>query len=366
MQSVVFATVTQLSFDSNEQRRWLMRRFATLLVTCLAMTLGQPAFTPPAFARDLCGSGSTFAFPVVARWAQVYEKASGVRIQYQPIGSSAGVTEIQSGVVDFGITDAPLVDAQLVRDGLTQFPLVIGGIVPVVNLDGVGSGQLRLTGPVLADIFLGKVRRWNDPALVALNPDLTLPNLAILVVTRSDGSGTTFNFTDYLAKASPEFRGAIGAGTLVRWPGGVSGKGNAGVAAAVTRVKGSIGYLEYSYAATAKMAYALVRNQAGNYVAPSAASFQAAVAGVNWLSEPDFHISTTDAAPADAFPIVATSFVLLRTYPKDGPQAQEIIGFFRWALESGQELATNAGYLPLPNPLVQQIEAAWAGEVRRF
>jgi phosphate transport system substrate-binding protein len=243
--------------------------------------------------------------------------------------------------------------------------LIIGGIVPVVNLDGIGPGQLHLTGEVLAAIFLGKTKRWNDPAIAALNPGLTLPNVAILVVTRSDGSGTTFNFTDYLGKVSPAFRAAVGSGTTVRWPGGVSGKGNLGVAASVTRVKGAIGYLEYGYAAKANMAYALVQNRAGNYVAPSAASFQSAVAGVDWKSEPDFHISVTDAAPADAYPIVATSFVLLRAYPKDRPRAQEVIGFFRWALKNGQDLASSAGFLPLPPSLVQQVEAALSGEARR-
>lgn len=220
-----------------------MGRFPLLAVLLLAFYSANPAT-----AQQILGSGSTLAFPVVAKWAEAYEKTSGVHVSYQPIGSAAGIAEIAAGVVDFGVTDAPLVDAQLLRDGLLQFPLVIGAIVPVVNLDGIGPSQLHFTGPLLADIFLGKVKSWRDPAIAALNPDATLPDREILVVYRSDGSGTTFNWADYLSKASAEWKVRIGAGTKVAWPVGVGGKGNGGVAERVARVKGAIGYVEFSYA----------------------------------------------------------------------------------------------------------------------
>jgi phosphate transport system substrate-binding protein len=337
-----------------------MRRLSTVMFALLVVTLVRPAI-----ASDLTGSGSTFAFPIMARWADAFQRATGVHVLYEPIGSAAGVNEIKARVVDFGVTDAPLVDAQLLRDGLIQFPLVIGGIVPVVNLEGVAPGQLHLTGEVLANIYLGKMRRWDDPSIAALNPGLKLPSIPILVVYRSDGSGTTFNFTDYLSKASLPFRAAVGSDTTVNWPVGVGAKGNGGVATAVGRVKGAIGYLEFGYAAKSNIAYVLVRNRAGSYVAPSEASFQAAVTGVDWMREPDFHIIVTDAAPADAYPIVATSFVLLRAYPKDRPQAEVVLRFFQWALDQGQDLARQAGYLPLPAPLVELVKAHWSGENRR-
>lgn len=331
-----------------------MPRLSVVFVAILTF-----AFAQSASARDLSGAGSTFAYPIMKLWTQAYEKRQAVPIQYEPIGSSAGVTELQEGIADFAVTDAPLVDAQLLRDGLSQFPLVIGGVAIAVHLDGIQPGQLHLTGDVLASIYQGTIKRWNDAAIVALNPDLALPNLPILPVYRSDGSGTTYNFTDFLGKVSPAARAAIGSGTSVRWPVGVGAKGTDGVAAAVTHIKGAIGYVEFGYAVQAKMTYALVRNKAGNYVAPSAASFRSAVASTNWLEEPNFHVSVTDAAPADAYPIVATSFVLVRAHQSNPARAEALHGFFQWALEQGQDMAENASYLPLPATLVQQVEASW-------
>jgi len=333
-----------------------MRRSSIVFVAILTL-----AFAQAASARDLRGAGSTFAFPIMKLWTQAYEKQDAVPIQYEPIGSSSGVTELKEGMVDFAVTDAPLVDAQLLRDGLSQFPLVIGGVAIAVNLDGIQPGQLHLTGEVLASIYLGGIKRWNDPTIVALNPDLALPNLPILPIYRSDGSGTTYNFTDFLGKVSPTARAAIGSGTSVRWPVGVGAKGTGGVAAAVTHVKGAVGYVEFGYAVQARLTYGLVRNQAGNYIAPSAASFRSAVASTNWLEQPNFYVSVTNAAPANAYPIVATSFVLVRTRLGDPDGAQALRGFFQWALEQGQAMAENANYLPLPATLIQQVEASWGG-----
>jgi phosphate transport system substrate-binding protein len=317
----------------------------------------------PAAGQEILGSGSTFAYPILARWAEAYEKMSGVHLAYQPIGSAAGITEIRSDVVDVAVSDAPLDDAALLRDGLAQFPVVIGAIVPVVNLEAVESGQLRLTGPLLADIYLGKVRRWNDPAIAAVNPGLALPDRAILVVYRSDGSGTTFNWADFLSKVSNEWKEKIGVSTRLAWPTGVGGKGNSGVADAVARVKGAIGYVEYSYALRAKLTYALVRNHAGNYLPPGAASFQAATENFDWAKEHDFNALLNDAPGAGAYPIMAMSFAVVRGYPKDASRARATLEFFRWGLRDGRELANSLQYLPLPPSLVELIEGYWAERV---
>ena len=318
-----------------------------------------------ALAEDISGSGSTFAFPVMARWAEAYQQATGTHVSFQPIGSGAGITEIQSGVVAFAVSDAPLVDAPLLRDGLLQFPVVIGAIVPVVNLDGVAPGQLHLTGAVLAGVYLGEITRWNDPAIAQLNPGLMLPNLAITVLHRSDASGTTFNWTDYLSKINTTWLAAVGSDLTVQWPLGFGGKGNGGVAEKIARVKGSIGYLEYTYAVRAKISYALVRNRAGNYMAPTERSFGSAVAAVDWLKEPDFHVLVTDGDASDAWPIMATSFTLIRAYPQDLNRARATLAFFRWALDHGQELARSLHYVPLPTELVEQVEAYWSTQLPR-
>ncbi len=313
----------------------------------------------PASAQDILGSGSTFCYPLIVKWTEEYARVGGAHIVFQPIGSSAGLTEIRQGVVDFAVSEAPLNDAQLLRDGLAQFPLAIGAIVPVVNVDGIAAGQLRVTGALLADIYLGKVTKWNDPAIAALNPELKLPAQTIQVMHRSDGSGTTFMWTDYLSRVSDEWKVRVGENTTVAWPTGFGGRGNGGVADNVARVRGAIGYVDYTYAARAKLAFALVRNRAGNFISPTRSSFDAAIDGVDWLREPDFYIFLNDAPGTDAYPIMATSFALTRAYPKDPDRARAMRAFLRWALESGQELARAQEYVPLPSPLVRQVEKYW-------
>ncbi|MGD0105557.1 MAG: phosphate ABC transporter substrate-binding protein PstS [Rhodopila sp.] len=320
--------------------------------------------TTSAAAQEILGSGSTFCYPVMMKWVDAYEKVSGAHIVYQPIGSAGGITEIRHEIVDFAVSEAPLDDAQLLRDGLAQFPLVIGAIVPVVNVDGVAAGQLRVTGQLLADIYLGKITKWNDPAIAAMNPGLKLPGLAISVVHRSDGSGTTFVWADYLSKVSNDWMAKVGENTTVAWPTGFGGKGNGGVAEKVARVPGSIGYIDYAYAARGKLAYVLVQNRAGNFVTPATASFEAATADVDWMKERDFNILLTDAPATNAYPIMATSFALIRKYPKDPGHARDMLGFLRWVLESGRDMASAQAYLPLPSPLVQQIEGYWETEKR--
>lgn len=318
----------------------------------------------PAMALEVTGSGSTFAFPILAVWTAEYGATHDLTITYQPIGSAAGIIEIGGRVVDFGVTDAPLPDAQLLRDGLLQFPLVIGAIVPVVNLDGVGAGQIHFTCTLLADIYLGTVKRWTDPAIVALNPGVNLPDRPIVVVYRSDGSGTTFNWADYLSKCSTQWKAQVGADTAVHWPTGFGGKGNGDVAQKVAKVKGAIGYVEYSYALKNKLSYGLIQNRAGGYVAPTPDSFVAATHGVDWTAQPDFYLTLTDSAQPDAYPVMATSFVLISKYPRPDDHRREALAFFRWALERGQQPARALSYLPLPPDLVQQVEAYWEAEIR--
>jgi phosphate transport system substrate-binding protein len=327
----------------------------------IALVLGCATIFPVA-GQEIHGSGSSFAYPALAKWSEAYQRTCGVHVEYQPIGSSGGLTEIRAGVVDFGVSDAPLTSDQLLRDGFAQFPAVIGAIVPVVNLDGVVAGQLRFTGQLLADIYLGKVKNWSDPAIAALNPGIRLPERPILVIHRSDGSGTTFNWTDYLSKVSDEWKLKVGAGTLVAWPTGAGGKGNSGVAENVGRVKGAIGYVEYGYALRKKLAYSLVQNRAGSFVQPDMSSFQAATADLDWAKAREFYVSLTDAPSTDAYPIMAASFVLIHKYPNDSERSRDILAFFRWALENGQDIATSLDYLPLPPPLVREVEGYWNAE----
>jgi phosphate transport system substrate-binding protein len=335
-------------------------RYVILLITLLI-----PLCAPhEAWAQAINGSGSTFAYPVIAKWAEAYEQATGRRIAFQPIGSSAGVAELRADMVDFAVTDTPLVDAQLLRDGLMQFPLVIGAIVPVVNLDGITSGRLRLSGAVLADIYLGKIHRWSDPAIVALNPDLPLPDRAIVVVYRTDGSGTTFNWTTYLSHASVQWQARAGASTKVAWPVGAGARGNGGVAEVVGRVSGAIGYVEYSYAAHARLTWALAQNRAGFYLHPDPESFLATLAEADWAKNPDFSVVLADATGPDAYPLMATSFALVRAHPWDTVRREAMLAFFRWVLENGREQAAALDYLPLPAELARQVEASWGSEGR--
>ncbi|HEY5782522.1 MAG TPA: phosphate ABC transporter substrate-binding protein PstS [Lysobacter sp.] len=327
------------------------------------------AATAPAPAGDqvaaqITGAGATFIYPLISKWSDDYNKATGAKVNYQSIGSGGGIAQIKAATVDFGSTDKPLSSEDLAAAGLGQFPSAIGGVVPVANLEGIEAGKLRLTGPLLADIFLGKVTTWNDSAIAALNPGVALPATKINIVHRSDGSGTTFNFTNYLSKVSPEWQAKIGEGTSVKWPGGVGGKGNEGVASYVKQIKGSIGYVELAYAAQNKMAYASLQNASGNWVQPNAKSFQAAATAADWKSAKDFNLVITNASGADAWPIAATNFILMYKTPKDAKRSADTIAFFKWAFENGQSHAQALDYVPLPAELVQQVEAYWAAEFK--
>lgn len=313
---------------------------------------------------EITGAGSTFVYPLISKWSDDYNKATGHKINYQSIGSGGGIAQIKAGTVDFGASDKPLPPEELAKDGLAQFPVTIGGVVPVVNLEGIEAGKLRLTGAVIADIFLGKITQWNDPAIAALNPELKLPAQKINVVHRSDGSGTTFNFVNYLSKVSPAWKSAVGEGTSVKWPTGVGGKGNEGVAAYVKQMKGSIGYVELAYATENKMSWTAMQNAAGNWVQPTIDTFKAAAASADWGSAKDFSLVITNAPGADAWPLAATVFVLMHRQPKDPARSREALDFFKWALENGKPQADALHYVPLPDALVKQVEAYWAEQIK--
>ncbi|MDE2567149.1 MAG: phosphate ABC transporter substrate-binding protein PstS [Burkholderiales bacterium] len=319
--------------------------------------------TSAAMAADITGAGSTFIFPVLSKWSASYNAKTGNKVNYQSIGSGGGIAQIKAGTVTFGATDMPLKPEDLAKAGLAQFPAIIGGVVPVVNVAGVTPGEMKMTGPVLADIYLGKITKWDDPAIVALNPGLKLPDQKITVVHRSDGSGTTFNFANYLGKVSPEWKTKVGEGTSVNWPTGVGGKGNEGVAAYVNQIKGSFGYVELAYALQNKMAYTKMKNQAGDYVEPSVTSFAAAAASAKW-SEPDFYEVITDAPGATSWPIAASTWVLMHKDPKDATATKEALAFFKYALENGQADAKALDYVSLPASLTAKIEAYWAANIK--
>ena len=315
-------------------------------------------------AAQISGAGASFIYPLVSKWSADYNAATGNKVNYQSIGSGGGIAQIKAGTVDFGSSDKPLPSDELAAAGLGQFPSAIGGVVPVFNLEGVQPGTLRLTGPLLADIFLGKVARWNDPAIAAANPGISLPDEKITIVHRSDGSGTTFNFSNYLSKVSPEWKQKVGEGTSLQWPGGVGGKGNEGVAAYVKQIKGGIGYVELAYALQNAMPYASLQNAAGQWVQPNAESFAAAAASADWANAKDFNLVITDAPGAQAWPITATNFMLMPKQAKDPARSQATLEFFKWAFEQGRPQAEALHYVPLPPELVQQIEAYWAQEFK--
>jgi phosphate transport system substrate-binding protein len=312
--------------------------------------------SPAGAQQQITGAGSTFVYPVLAKWASEYAKNTGVQVNYQSIGSGGGIAQIKAGTVDFGASDAPLSPTDLQAAGLAQFPVVIGGIVPVVHVAGVKPGEIKLTGSVMAEMYLGKIKKWNDPELAELNPGVKLPNENIYVVHRSDGSGTTFNFVNYLSQVSSDWKQKVGIGTQVAWPTGIGGKGNEGVAAYVERINGGVGYVEYAYVVQNRMIYALLQNAAGEYPQPGIASFQAAAASANWSEAPDFDLVMTNAPGKGAYPLAATTFVLMHTAPKNPAAAKAAVGFFTWAWEHGQQLAESLDYVPLPETLVKQVE----------
>ena len=309
-------------------------------------------------AQDVTGAGASFPAPIYAKWADAYHKATGARINYQSVGSGAGIRQIKAKTVDFGASDAPLTDDELAKDGLIQFPTVIGGVVPVINIRGVQPGQVRLTGELLGDIYLGKITKWNDPALTALNPGVPLPDAAIAVVRRADGSGTTFIFTNYLSKVNAEWKAKVGEGTAVNWPTGAGGKGNEGVSAFVTRLPNSIGYVEHAYAKQNKMAHALMRNKDGQYVAPDESAFKAAAAGADWNRS--FYQILTEQPGKDSWPITGATFILMHKAQNKPASAMNSLKFFDWAYVNGDKMASDLDYVPLPTSVKDLVRKQWA------
>jgi len=313
-------------------------------------------------ATDITGAGSSFVYPVLSKWSASYSETTGNKINYQSVGSGAGIAQIKEGTIDFGASDAPMSGEDLTKFGLGQFPSVVGGIVPVVNLQGVQAGQLKLTGAVLADIYLGKIARWSDPAIAALNPGLKIPDNKITVVHRSDGSGTSFNFTNYLSKVSPEWASKVKFGTAVEWPAGVGGKGNEGVSQYVRQIPGSIGYVEYAYAKKNSISFAQMQNAAGKWVQPSAETFGAAAGTADWASAKDFNVIMTNAPGDQAWPITATTWIIMYKKSKNAAHTKVAFDFFKYSLEKGQTAAASLDYVALPTTLVQKIEAYWASD----
>ena len=328
-----------------------MKKFLAA-ITSLGITLA-------AQAADITGAGATFPYPVYSKWAEVYHKQTGVGLNYQSIGSSGGIRQINSKTVTFGATDAPVKGEDLDKNSQVQFPAIIGGTVPIINLDGFKPGELRITGPVLAEVFMGTITKWNDDKLLKLNPGKNLPNQNITVVHRADGSGTTFNFTDYLSSISPEWLKTVGRGAAVKWPASssVGGKGNEGVAANVTRVKGSIGYVEYAYVKKNNMTYMQLQNKQGNFVAPDDLTFAAAADGADWFSVPGMGLSIVNQPGKDTWPITTASFIIMYKDPADKKASQEVIKFFDWAFKNGAKMSAELDYVHLPEKLQNDIRS---------
>ncbi|RLB61508.1 MAG: phosphate ABC transporter substrate-binding protein PstS [Deltaproteobacteria bacterium] len=334
-------------------------RIILITLTTLLLTIG------PAFAGGtINGAGATFPYPVYAQWAWLYNKDTGVKLNYQSIGSGGGIRQIKAKTVDFGASDAPLKTAELDEAGLLQFPMVIGGVVPVVNVPGVAAGKLKLSATTLANIFLGKINKWNDAAIIKENPGLALPDTAITVVHRADGSGTTWIFTSYLSKVSDEWKNSAGHAKSVKWPTGVGGKGNAGVAAYVQRIKGAIGYVEYAYALQNKLSYSLLQNQAGKYVAPTIATFQAAAINADWTKAEGFYLVLTDQPGEDSWPITGASFILVYKEQANAKMAKDVLSFFDWCYRKGGKTAEKLDYVPMPESVVSLVEKTWREQIK--
>jgi phosphate transport system substrate-binding protein len=315
------------------------------------------------FAADITGAGATFPYPIYAKWADAYRKVTGVGLNYQSIGSGGGIKQITAKTVAFGASDMPMKPEELEKNGLMQFPAIMGGDVMVYNLKGVGSGAISLTGPLIADIYLGKIKMWNDPALAKANPGVNLPNQAISVVHRSDGSGTTFIFVNYLSKVSPEWKTKVGEGTSVAWPAGVGGKGNEGVSSYVQRIDGAIGYVEYAYAKQNKLSVAKMTNRDGSVVAPSEATFGAAAAGADWKA-PGMYLMLTDQPGKNSWPMTGASFILMHTSQTNAETAREVLKFFDWSFQNGDKMALELDYVPMPDPVVNQIKSVWKSQIK--
>ena len=332
-------------------------KFAAAL--CCAATVSFSAA-----AADITGAGATFPYPIYAKWAEAYKSATGNGLNYQSIGSGGGIKQIKAKTVDFGASDMPLKAEELEKQGLMQFPAVMGGVVPIVNLEGVTPGQLKLTGDVLAGIYLGKITKWNAAEITALNPGLKLPAGDITVVHRADGSGTTFVFADYLSKVNADFKTTVGAGTAVKWPAGVGGKGNEGVAANVQRIKGSIGYVEYAYAKKNQMSHTQMKNRDGEFVQPDDDNFKAAAAGAQWAKTPGMAVILTDQPGKAAWPMTNPSYILMHKVQTDPAKAREVLKFFDWAFQKGGAMAAELDYVALPAPVVKLVQDAWKAQLK--
>jgi phosphate transport system substrate-binding protein len=335
-----------------------------LIQNFVAVGIVAAASTFPAIALDISGAGATFPYPVYAKWADAYKKETGNGLNYQSIGSGGGIKQIQAKTVTFGASDMPLKAEQLEKDGLVQFPTVLGGVVPVVNVEGIKPGDIVIDGPTLAKIFLGEVKMWNDPAIQKLNASAKLPAQAIVVVHRSDGSGTTFLFTDYLSKVSADWKGKVGVNTAVEWPVGIGAKGNEGVANNVAQTKGSIGYVEYAYAKQNKLVFTKMVNKDGAPVAPTAEAFMASAANANWEGTPGFGVVLTNEAGAASWPIAGATFILMHKQPKDPAAASEALKFFAWAYARGDKMAQDLDYVPMPDKVVGAIQKVWATQIK--
>jgi phosphate transport system substrate-binding protein len=335
------------------------QRYLTGFLTAAALGFGTSAQ-----AVDITGAGATFPYPIYSKWADAYKTKTGVGMNYQSIGSGGGIKQIQSKTVDFGASDMPLKPDELDKSGLMQFPAIIGGVVLVVNLEGIKPGELKLTGPLVADIYFGKIKKWNEKPIAEVNPSTKLPDENITVVRRSDGSGTTFLFTDYLSKVSPEWKEKVGSSTAVAWPEGVGGKGNEGVSSYVQRIKGAIGYVEYAYAKKNKMTYTALQNRDGTYLLPDDSKFQAAAAYADWKNAPGFYQILTHQPGKDSWPITGASFILMQKAQDKPANAQEVLKFFDWSFKNGQKMAEELDYVPLPNSLVAMIADSWKKEIK--
>ena len=334
------------------------------MFTMVSLAVGAMLAVSAANAADMTGAGATFPAPVYSKWAESYKAATGNGLNYQPIGSGGGIKQIKAKTVDFGASDMPLKAEELDADGLVQFPTVMGGVVPVFNLEGIKAGQLKLTGDVLAGIYLGKITKWNAAEIAALNPGVKLPGDEITVVHRADGSGTSFLFTDYLSKTNAEFKTTVGAGTAVKWPAGMGGKGNEGVAANVSRIKGAIGYVEYAYAKKNKMEYAQLKNHDGQFVEPTEDNFKAAAAGAEWAKTPGFGVVLTDQAGKTSWPITGATFILMHKVEANPANAKEVLKFFDWSYKNGTAMAVELDYVPLPATVIKLVEDSWKANVK--
>jgi phosphate transport system substrate-binding protein len=332
-----------------------MKKFLAVLFSSIAITVS---------AADLTGAGATFPYPIYAKWAEAYKAATGIGLNYQSIGSGGGIKQIKAKTVDFGASDMPLKVEELDKEGLMQFPAIIGGVVPVVNLDGIQPGQLRLTSEVVANIHLGRITKWNDKAIADLNPGVNLPALAITVIHRADGSGTTFVWTNYLGKANADFKNTVGEGTAVKWPVGIGGKGNEGVAAQVQRIKGAFGYVEYAYAKKNKISHAQLKNRDGNFVQPSDDTFKAAAAGADWANAPGMYLLLTWQTGRDSWPATGASFILMHKQQADALTGRAILKFFDWSYKNGSKMSEELEYVHLPPSVIKLVQDSWKAQLK--